>query len=524
MCAWVMCVGWEDERKKHVWAGGRAGGRAVVVPLRRRHGGLGAPAVDALRVGAELEQQAHGARGVVGGGDVQRGARVVVGDVDVDVLGAHEAAHLGDVVAGGGAQQALGAVVLVGAGARRRLQLERALRRVVDVEAVHAAQLLEEGHAARAVAHLVEARRPRADAADAGHGGDDAAAHARLGRAADLDHELAALVVHAARGHQREAVAHGGLGQHARAGGRAHAAVGERGGEHRDRLARGRDRAQHEVELHGGGQVGAVGEHALLAHHVREAEVAVGRRELRQVRAVGEAEVAGAAACGAHPRVEHVVEAVADGRRRLHERRRHDGARVDVRIVRQAVGVQHALVEAAARRLAAHVAVHLVLAVLLERERVREHLRARLDAELRARVAVRELLPVDGARRDAELLGVDARQLRYVRRHGAARVAAHVVEHGAQLGGEVLERREHEAPLERALQRHRVRRRRHEVGGAEHAAARLGARVQHRHGVGHERVRGEQALALQLPLELLVRHAHASAAAAAVAVATAPVP
>jgi hypothetical protein len=72
---------------------------------------------------------------------------------------------------------------------------------------------------------------------------------ARLGREAHRECKLTRVLVHAARGHDREAVADGLAPKEAASGGRAHAVVGQGGSHHRQLLARDLNRAKHKVQV-----------------------------------------------------------------------------------------------------------------------------------------------------------------------------------------------------------------------------------------------------------------------------------
>ncbi len=68
--------------------------------------------------------------------------------------------------------------------------------------------------------------------------------------------------------------------------------------------------------------------------------------------------------------------------------------------------IEHQLIEAAPTGLAPNEPVHIVLAVLLERRQVCDGLAARLHGELLIDLADAELLAVDRAESDTEMVGV----------------------------------------------------------------------------------------------------------------------
>ena len=397
----------------------------------------------------------------VGGGEVQRGAPVVVRRRDVGAA-RHELAQARQVAVGGREPHA-DLVALAGEHGRAAaagrggvwLHGARARERREHVEGVARAQQLAEVLAAHGVAELVEARRERRDARDAGHDDAQHAAHAALGGDAHLEGVLAAVVVHAAAHHQAQRVAHGARLEDALARRGADAAVRQRRRHHRLALRVELEGAVHEVALQRLDQVGADRERALLLHHVAEAEVARRRGALAHVRAVLEGDGRRGVARELGPRVHHVVEAVVLAQLRLHERRRHDGAGVDVRVVRDAalavvLLLEHALVEAPAGGLAPDVAVHGLLAVQLLRHAVRERLGGGLHAERRLAVAHAEALAVHRAHRHAPLLGVDDGERRDVVGVGAAVVGLGRLPHLLDGGAEAREVADDELAVEGA--------------------------------------------------------------------------
>jgi hypothetical protein len=228
---------------------------------------------------------------------------------------------------------------------------------------------------------------------------------------------LAGEVVHAARGHHAQHVAHDALADGALTRQRVDAAVREGRGHHGHVAALDRDGALAEVEVERG--VGIV-EHAAPAQDVRHAPVAVPGLGLGAVDRVIELE---SATRVARVRVEQDAVGIVGVRR--DEPRARDRTGIDQGVLRAAgAGGDAELVERVAARLDAHPGVHDLPAQALEREAVGQRLRHRLDREQHARVAGLVDRAVDRGDADAEQQGVRVRELGDVRRDLARHVGA----------------------------------------------------------------------------------------------------
>jgi hypothetical protein len=168
-----------------------------------------------------------------------------------------------------------GALALRGALGRRVDGAQRrsgTLARTHEMHGQILRELTADGDAAHRVALLVQPRREDRDAEPAGKHREHSARDAALGRQSHRDEPFAGEVVHAARRHHAEDVAHDLLADSSLAGQRVDAAVRERRGHHGEVAAVDGDGALAEVEIERG--VGVV-QHAEAAEDVRHAAVAV---------------------------------------------------------------------------------------------------------------------------------------------------------------------------------------------------------------------------------------------------------
>ena len=144
-----------------------------------------------------------------------------------------------------------------------------------------------------------------------------------------------------------------------------------------------------------------------------------------------------------------MVEAVGELVAGTQQRTRHDGTRVDHRVVRQPVIGQRQFVESAAAGLAADVPVHGRDAVFLQGQAVVDRLAEGLHAEQVSGVTDAEALSVDRADRDAKLLRIDPLELRNVVGHRAPVIRPHTVVHVGKLAFQAREVRHGEITAQR---------------------------------------------------------------------------
>ena len=275
------------------------------------------------------------------------------------------------------------------------------------------------------VAERVQARREHADPEPARKHGEDPARDAALRGQADRHQPLAREVVHPARRHHAEDVAHDVLTHRSLAGDRIDAAVRERRGDHGEVAALDRDRALAEVQVER--VVGPV-DHTEAAQHVGHAAVAVPGVALRAIHRVVDLELAPRVArVGLQQARERVVDGLRD------EARAGDRPGVDQRVARHSGERRDAdLVERVAAGLHADATADGVRAQPLECEPIRQRLGHGLDRERGPRVADLVDRAVDRRDADTEERRIDARELGDVARRPRRRRARRGARGGAR--------------------------------------------------------------------------------------------
>src|SRR5215470_455539 len=193
-----------------------------------RHRGT-PPPVDRARLHAVVEQVRDHLTVALRGGQVKRGAAIVVADVRIHAGGDQGANLVKITLTGGPAQPDLVVerrLVLAQPGVTlvRTLVVDQA---VIGVEVVPRDQLAAELDTAYRVTQGVEPRRPDANAHDLWDDEHQRAGHTTLGRQSDREGELPRVVVHATGGHQRQTPLDRASRKHPTAAQRGGATVGQ---------------------------------------------------------------------------------------------------------------------------------------------------------------------------------------------------------------------------------------------------------------------------------------------------------
>ena len=278
-----------------------------------------------------------------------------------------------------------------------------------------ARHVLADSNAAHAIALRIDRRRVNTDSDLTGNRGNDASGHAALRRHTHLIGPFTSIVVHAARVHDRQNVAHMLRVENLVIGGRVRAVIGKRCGHDCEVVSGHTQSALPEVELEDFLRV--VLDHRGVQHHISDGAVSVARREFRLIDRVVDFNLA---ACEARKQLEHIVGALSQ-RPALHHLRDCNRTGIHHR-VEGAVSnfIQHDRVEGFAGWLHTDLSEDARPPVVLKRIPIHEGFGDGLYGEWHTGVTDGIELPIHGGDGDTEKVWVNLSKLRdIVRRHSA---------------------------------------------------------------------------------------------------------